>query len=329
MQLNILLLIQDNSNYGDDLLFLSGIRLLNLYYKDRSVRYFVKSIRLSEMTINAQKLIHSVPLVAYICERELMQLEGGYLSIHLGGTIFSSQYNLKSKLSYLIRDVFLPSKVTLPSIYMSLGVDRKLVRKRFFRACMGSCDYMAVRDYSSFVAVSELTGRYDAYVIPDSVFSFPFHKLTGGGETNSLDFDHLNVIRYWPFSEIDRSDVYYRVDMQRSGGVGFCSTDRFESKTIDQLVTIYDGTFNGLVDITNILSRAKCIVSERYHGVIASMVLGVPVIGNCIDSKIKNLAIDLDAIPLSENYYLFLPGMRPSAQKVEAQYQNYLELTTK
>ncbi|NCP67939.1 polysaccharide pyruvyl transferase family protein [Candidatus Peregrinibacteria bacterium] len=329
MQLNIVVAIQDNSNYGDDLLFLAGIRLLNLYYKKQNVRYFVKSTRLSEMTIDAKRLIQSVPFVACICEHELAQLEGGYLSIHLGGTIFSSQYNLKSKLSYLFRDMFLSSKVSLPSLYMSLGVDRKLVRKRFFRACMGSCNYMAVRDYSSFVAVSELTGRYDAYVIPDSVFSFPFHELTGGGETDPLKFDHVNIVRYWPFSEIIRPDVYYRVDMRRCAGVGFCITDKFENKTINQLVTIYDGTLKGMIDITNMLSRAKCIVTERYHGVIAAMALGVPVIGNCIDGKIKNLAIDLDAILLSENFYLFLPGMKPSAQKVERQYLNYLELTMK
>jgi len=71
MQLNIVVAIQDNSNYGDDLLFLAGIRLLNLYYKKQNVRYFVKSTRLSEMTIDAKRLIQSVPFVACICEHEL------------------------------------------------------------------------------------------------------------------------------------------------------------------------------------------------------------------------------------------------------------------
>lgn len=326
MQLNIVVAIQDNSNYGDDLLFLAGIRLLNLHYKMQEVRYFVQSKRLSDISRDAGMLMKGIPFVESISDDDLAQFIGDYIYIHLGGTIFSSQYSLKSKISYFIRDGLLSNNASLPSVYMSLGVDRKLVRKRFFTERMNACRFMAVRDYSSFVAASELVHRYDAFVIQDSVFSFPFRELIGEREVDQVQFDHVNITRYWPFGEICRDNVYYRFDLKTSVGVGFCSSDSFKNISENRMVSIYDGTLKGMIDITKVMLRAKCIVSERYHGVIAAMALGIPVIGNCIDEKIQNLAIDLDAVALSDDYYLFLPGMAPHAAKIEGQYLNFFKL---
>jgi polysaccharide pyruvyl transferase WcaK-like protein len=320
MQPKIIVAIQDNSNFGDDLLYLSGLRLLNLHFLDRRPRFYVQSKRLSELAHHASQRIEYIPQVEYIDKVKINEAGNEYLNVHLGGTIFSSKYRLKAKVSYFCRDLLYKDEIFVPSIYISLGVDRRPARRKFTVSSLKQSKYISVRDYSSFVAISENVSRYDAFVIPDSVFTFPIRDLLPRVHSD-ISLKNVNIIRHWPFGKIDRSEGYYRIG---EGGVcvGFCHTDKGNY----EMMNVYEGTFDGMIRLIGMLSRAQCLVSERYHGVIAGTMLGIPVIGNCIDTKIRSLADELGAVELSDDHYLFLPGRTPDASKVQQSYLNFFKL---
>ncbi len=323
MTLGVIVECNNGSNYGDDLLFLSGIRLLNLYYRNIDVRYYVKYQRLIELAQEARLLIESIPPIEIITQLEQTSLNWeDYVVVHVGGTIFTDCFLLKSLISYYIKDNLTHKCSIHPDVYLSLGVARYPYRKGFVRKSLNAAKMIAVRDYSSYIAVSELVKRYDAFVIPDSVFSFPFQILLNEMANYHYSYEQLNIVRHWPYKTIIRNDRIYRTEENGCYNIGFCSSD----KDIDNMIAVYDGSFNSMIKITKLLSSSKYIVSERYHGVVAAMTLGVPVLGHCIDSKLRNLALDCDAEKLCNKYYLFSPQCSSYREKVEEMYINYFEL---
>lgn len=323
MQKAIYIDIQDNANLGDDLLFLAGIRLLNLYFSDGGVTLYTNSLRLSNLAIESSRFFDNIPSVCYHSPQSKSDVtRDSCTSIHLGGTIFSSKYTWRSRLMYIFRDNVKGRNPSHSSIYLSLGVDRNPSRSKFSRDRLAGARSIAVRDYSSFIAVTELTNRHDAFLLPDTVFSLPLTSIALGSGTSPNQTKHLNIVRSWPFGNICRHPSFYRPDYHLTEEVSFAASDDISTRSTN----VYRGTASSMLEVLKLLKSAECLVSERYHGIVIALAMGKPVIGHAIDTKILSLASDLAATSIGGDYFLFLPGTCPDPEEVRHKYTNFFML---
>lgn len=323
MSIKVLVTLQDNSNLGDDLLFLSGIRLLGIYFsKIHQVEFFIESDRLSKISYDAHQSCSEIPYVKSWTVSERYESEKYFSRIvHLGGTVFSSKYKFRTKIRLFFEDLFRRPRNQAIDLYMSLGVDKGLIRKRYAREALSSVGYLSVRDHASFVAVTDVADRFDSFVIPDSVFSFPMKAILGDivlDESPST----VKVLRHWPYSTVNRSSCFYTSGSDRSNYVDFCSHDGFAESATHQ----YKGDFASLRSILKILFSSEYIFSERYHGVVVGLALGRPVIARAIDDKIVSLARELKAVDMGSDGFLFLPKSSPPDTMVSKMYLSMFEI---
>lgn len=236
-----------------------------------------------------------------------------------GGTQFydfGKKGSLYQKLSliknpeYVFKKLF--SKKTLPiksknDIYLAVGLgpfqDKSKILKNA-QVQMASSKFVSVRDEISLSFLKE--ANVDAIKTVDLCFSknlSEFIKVRSGFSKIGI------VLRDWDFydseycieklkSQIDILKLSYDVEII---SFGVDSNLKKRCAEYGYNLTSWDPEESSINEFISQLASFDLIISSRYHGVIYSILLGIPVVALPIEPKLKIAASELDGVILYNN----------------------------
>jgi polysaccharide pyruvyl transferase WcaK-like protein len=267
----------NNSNLGDDLLYLSAFQILS---KVNSV----VSTYSGHDRIN--KLIEKAFNTKVIVDRN------SNLQVNVGGTILSSKYSLKTKIGHLLGIKTIPFQSD-SDIYISLGVDEKYFLLREAKKLAANADAVFVRDIESHIALSIRAGFHKSYLLPDT--TFVLKKILQTMKTKSPPSlrkeVNVHIVRNWSTNlnlqkkQYDWLELNYKPE---DVVVQFCESDSIPSQKFTTIT--YDGTYEILAEIILILKRCKKVYTARYHGLVLAIMCEKEFECFHIDEKISRLA---------------------------------------
>ncbi|EPI2683607.1 polysaccharide pyruvyl transferase family protein [Vibrio cholerae] len=296
-------------NFGDD-------ALLDVVYSSVINKVPPKEIAIFGSSCSYLRKIY--PNSAVIDKFEAANTVCQYL-VFGGGTQFydfGKKSGLYQKLSLIKKPEYIFKKIlskkTLPiksknDIYLAVGLGPFQERSKILKDAqvqMASSKFVSVRDETSLSFLKE--AHIDAIKTVDLCFSknlSEFIKVKTG-------FSKIGIIlRDWDFydseycieklkNQIDRLKLSYDVEI-----VSFGVDKNLKRRCTEYgySLTSWDPEVSSINEFISKLASFDLIISSRYHGVIYSILLEIPVVALPIEPKLKIAASELDGVILYKN----------------------------
>jgi len=266
-----LLIGLDNSNLGDDLLYISALELMSKI--DNSFVFYLKSERI----VNILKQIDSIS-----CEINLFNGQKYQKVLHIGGTVLTSHQKIRTRVYGLFKNL-LP--ISDCDIIMSLGVDKKIANKSRWKTFLNrNKPYLLVRDVESFISLWNNFKYTKSSILFDSVFTSDFVLSFAGNINNDVE---LIIPRKWPFDKnIEKEQLNLIKSSVNTKIMLFASSDNDSFPDFDYS---YDGTYDSLCKLLSVISLSSNIITSRYHGIVLAIMFKKKYNPFYIDEKLKSL----------------------------------------
>ncbi|MCG2835705.1 polysaccharide pyruvyl transferase family protein [Photobacterium sp. WH77] len=300
-------------NFGDDLLLISSLNILERIYDKKDIAVTVHDISKAEKFLPHYNL---VPFSSPV-KSEVTFLGGG-------GQYFSFSSNLsKKKTKFEKISSLLNSGMTLTDFISGYYIRKRFNRRWISNHDVGFClglgpfenehdrlydlakielpnfSYLSVRDSDSF-KLSESIGVRDVKKFSDPIFNSDLWKK----DLNIISSDTNDVaiiIRDWPFDQSKNELVKKLINLVpilESKGLKpkFVSLYADYDKNVIEYfqdegfeVITWDPVSTKMDEFLSFLNSCKCIITTRAHGAIVPSMLGVPTVIINIEHKLKKV----------------------------------------
>ncbi|MGL6434178.1 polysaccharide pyruvyl transferase family protein [Aeromonas caviae] len=341
-------------NFGDDLLMISALKILESVYNKDEICVTVYDI---EMAKNFLPNVNFVPFSSPVSSHITFLGGGGqYFSFHGVKTKKTSVFrkindHIKSGMSFsdmlwgaYIRKKFNRRWLSKYDIGFCLGIGPFINRDaRLYKLAveeLPKMSYLSLRDNDSFLLSSEL-GVNNIKEFSDPIFLKDLW-LEGcsslSENSNEESRDLVVIVRDWPFDlnkveQIKKLQVLKSVSEKRGLNLKFISLYQSYDKeivdyfnAIDIKVICWNPLETSLKDFLGILSNCKALITTRAHGAIVPAVLGVPPIIINIEKKLEkvhkmlgssSLLYQMDHLGSEANWHQILDSYEENKQSLK------------
>lgn len=239
------------------------------------------------------------------------------------------------------------SRTKLAFLSVGAGPIRSPLSRFFLKQALALADYRAYRDESSRQLIESLGVSGPDPVYPDLAFGIcpapAAPRCAGAGRIVGINPMPIFADYYWPEIDDDRYRSYLHTLaafaqwlIDRGYSVLFFPTQlRADPPAIDEIKHMLMQNGNGIVedriisycissidDLTGLISSTDFVVATRFHGIVLSYMMNIPVLGISYHRKIDEIMYDIGQSEYIINHFNFtVDDLINKFQRLEANRQ--------